>query len=301
VVWPTLAYQGGLLLAFPRHGADQESAPKAKRSRNIKLALGIAVTAALFMFWLVYDTNIRITGAIELFSLAPLSIVLAFLYLFLALSRILDWDGLFDPKYLLKQAVNARAIAAVGFVAGIQVLLFSLASRPSPVPLTSVVAQTALSAVTKPGIFYLAHAVFYGPIIILALFWFDDVCRRIHRFGLGLTLCVLLGLSLALESESRRIVSFFPLLVPFVVKITDSMNWGSYQYWLFALIAIATSKVWLPIGGAPLYIDPARYPDQLYYMNHGQWMSVEMYVVQGAALVAIGVLLYFVYIRKNQR
>jgi hypothetical protein len=300
-VWFSLVYQGLLLLIFPRDKRINNANPAPYRL-NLLSATVVAIIALLYMRHLVLTTKLTLPAAIEpMYSLIHLSIAAAVLYLLFALSRIWDWDGLFNIKRVLRRIVTPDFALALLVFLSIKFLQGWLSSTQSPLGIDHLFYEVTSSALAKPAVFYVAHVMFYGPILILALFLWKPVSRLIHQYGIGLILCITMGLIMGLNSESRHVFNFFPLIIPFVVKVVDARPLGLWHHALFALLSILFSKVWLIIGGAPIYGDPNRFSDQLYYMNDGPYMSNDMYSIQATAVIIAGILLYVFYVKRGER
>jgi hypothetical protein len=301
-VWPTLIYEGTLFLMFPRDEVKDETPAPARYWLNIALGSAVTVAILLYMRWLVLTTDLTFTTPIlPLISLVHLSIAFSLLYVFFGLTMVWDCDRLFNLRYLFRFLTRWTVFAAVLFFFAIKWLLARLSTGPAPKGTEQVVYEIFASALAKPGVFYVAHVMFFGPIIILALFWWKPACRIMHKYGLGLILCVALGLLLSLNSESRHVMNFFPLVVPFLIKVTDDVPWRLYALFPFALLSLLLSKVWLIIGGAPIYGDPKRFSEQLFYMNIGPYMTDYMYSVQGTAVLIAGIVLYLFYVKKRAK
>ena len=160
---------------------------------------------------------------------------------------------------------------------------------------------TAFATVAKPGVFLVTHCAYYGPIFLLALFLWRPLCRELHRGGMGLTLVVAMGLVLSLNSQSRYFINIFVLLLPFLVKATDSLGWQRGHYVLIAGLCLLCSKVWLTINCGPFTGKLLEFPDQYMFMSHGPWISTPMYLAQGAAVLIVGLLLYQTCLRDQVR
>ncbi len=305
IVWPTLFYEGALFLLFPRRADDVPAAPAPNKLNWIPAWL-IAAAASIYMTWLIFYTDIRLAGSTETPPYAAVSIAFCFIYLLFGSCMLLDSHRLFQLGAAIKRAMNPSFLLSLLFLLGINRSLAALSAGASVNSLGFsslgfgwAATEAALAGILKPLIFFVAHVIYFGPFIILAAFWFRPLCRSIHEQGLGLTLCVLVGFVMSIHSESRKIINFVPLIVPFVAKLSDRTDWRPYHYWLFGFISIVFSKVWLSIGGAPITFDPSNYPDQLYYMSHGPYMANETYVIQGIASALVTVLLFSCYWRRR--
>jgi hypothetical protein len=161
-------------------------------------------------------------------------------------------------------------------------------------------ALTVLGTVAKPGIFFVAHVTFFGPVVLLAAFLWRPVCRLVNEHGTGLTLAVLGGFVLSLNGQSRYFTNLFPFLVPFVVKAVEPLGWRPAHHVLFAALALLSSKVWMTFNCGPFHGRLFEFPDQYLFMSIGQWMSDTTYVIQGAAILAGGAVLWaFVPLRTQ--
>jgi hypothetical protein len=156
----------------------------------------------------------------------------------------------------------------------------------------------AVGTVAKPGVFLVAHVAYFGPWLLLAAMLWKPICRLIHQQGVGLTLAVLAGFLHGLDSESRHAIYLAPMLVPFLAKATDSLGWKTNAYAGLAIVSALASKVWLTIKG-PFLDNAFFYPDQLYWMQHGPFMTHAMYLAQGAAVIAAGTWIYIAYVRSG--
>jgi hypothetical protein len=226
-------------------------------------------------------------------------VVVALSYACPGLFTLLKCRRVLRPTYWTRRIFTWNGLAILTFLAGLKAVHAVASHGHFPFDFGWRIAYTAVTAVSVPGVFFVAHVVFYGPVIWLALFLWRPTCRLIREHGVGLTLNIALGLILGLCSESRGIINFLPLLVPFVNKATDSLHWGPRQYGLVVLATLVSSRIWLTINQGPFVGRPLRFPDQLLFMCVGPWMSYGMYAAQGAITLLAGVLLYVTCVRPD--
>jgi hypothetical protein len=296
-VWPMLIYQGALLLMFPADEVKGKTWAPARYRLNVAAGAAVSLGVLVYLVWLARNTNLTMTQIPPMTSLVHLSIAFSVLYLFFALIMLLDCDWLFDFKHMFGYLRRWTFYAAILFLFAIRWLQGRISIGPSARSFTDELYLMASANLAKPAIFYVAHVMFFGPIVILALFFWKSASKIMNQYGLGLTLSLAFGFLLSLNSQSRQLISFFPLVVIFVVKAMDDIPWRSYQLLLFALVSVVLSKVWLLIGGAPILLDERKFSEQLFYMNVGPWMSDYMYSLQGTAVLVAGVLLYLLYVK----
>lgn len=297
-VWPTLLYLGALLLLFPRQRAgDAERAPAPYRLNTV-LALtagGVLVIALRHLFRTAYSPNNGNVGPVR--EVMNLSIAVSFFYLFFAARAVLNWDRLFNPHHILSRLRVSTCLLTLAVLLGVKYLQTSWSTHQHTFGLRDYFPVIVFTSALKPGLFYVGHVVFYGPVFLLALFLWRPVCGLVHAQGLGLTLCVIFNLFLSLDAESRHIFHVVPVIVAFVVKAVDALAWSDWHYGLVAGLSAFFSKVWLTINTGPFRGSTLAYPDQLYYMSVGPWMSDEMYLIHGAAVLVAGYVLYSVCLR----
>jgi hypothetical protein len=303
-VWPLTVQVGALLILFPR--AESENADAAPPWRlDLVAAVAGTVVAVIGIVYAVRTGPILVNGLVQPLYLRPVhrllivSYIVAAVYLcagavmLLRSRRLTDWR-----EYVGRQKPTAIALIVV-VVGSARTLQAAWSNGQHFFGVSEMLAITALTAVTKPGVFLVTHAAYYGPFFLLAMFLWRPVCWLIHQQGIGLTLAVLLAFLLSLNSQSRYWINVFVMVIPFVVKATDDLNWRPAQYWLVAGLGILFSKCWLPMNGGPYTDRQFEFPDQLMFMTHGPWISHSMYAVQSAAILMTAFVLYRCCIRPQ--
>jgi hypothetical protein len=125
--------------------------------------------------------------------------------------------------------------------------------------------------------FLVAHTLYFGPVVLVALLGWRAVGRTIGEFGPAPVLLLALALVLSLDSESRHLVNLVPLVVPFVAKAVDEQRPSTKAVAGFAVWSLLVSKAWLVIGS----------DTSLYFLTEGPWMTHAQYAVQGALLLLV--------------
>ena len=64
----------------------------------------------------------------------------------------------------------------------------------------------------------MANILYFGPAIMLLAFLGVPVAWLIQRQGTGMVLCLAIAFALGINNESRKLISFFPFVVLFVVQ-----------------------------------------------------------------------------------
>jgi hypothetical protein len=289
--FPTLPLQGLVLLLFPRRPANGIAGQPLPYRINALLAAAVTALLVWHAHALVgVRTDLQLPkGAVEPWlTVLPLSVAVAVAYVFLGLCSILNSRALLDWRQLTTGIIRPGFWIALLVLYAVQHPLLSLSTDAAP---PSMVIEVVLSAIMRPGLFLVAHVAFFGPIILLACMWWPSICRGIHRAGLGLTVLIAGLLPVTINSESRHLITLFPLLVPFVAQVAEARCWRPLHYALFAALSVAASRVWLSLGGAPFDQDPTDPIEQFYYMSHGPYMMQSSYFILGAAMLGLLALL----------
>jgi len=305
-VWPTILLQGALLLIFFRREATGDGAsdePSTLRKRAVVISLLIAFFALLLILYL---DHIGFAVGIPLFRPAfYLSLAVVVLYLFWGMKTLLSTGELLSVNRMFSWLVNLRTILSLVPVL-LLIVLIKLSQHALTSPqgfdftFTNYLFVTFWLSILYPGISFVSHVIFFGPIVILLLFLWPDVCRLINRYGPGLSLCAMCCLILSLDSESRHMINFMPMFVVFLAKASDSLRWDWKQYSFLAVLSLLMSKVWLTIGPVKMGGDPTTVllANQRLFMYVGS-MSFQNYVINGSVVLLAGIVIYYLCIRNR--
>lgn len=316
--WPTVPYMAALLYVLPRpHPPNQRPPTDALNVPTLGpfnyatlAALGVAGFMLLAYLALTlhhfaerlqtFSWGVRVDTAVVYLS------VLAIIgYLFFGLRRAAADARLFVPRAVWRAIRWQRVAVAFVVLLLLRWCVHHLASGEqitwdSP---KTFAFYTLMTALTEPFIFLVAHAVYYGPAILLLLFCWRPFCDSLSEFGLGLRALVILNVLLSINPQSRYQINVVGVFVMLLVRLLDryGLSYRSLPFW--ALLCLGYSKVWYVFNTAPQIYDGTmasllRFPLQHYFMNTGPWMSHEMYLVQGGVVLATAILLY-ILLRRN--
>lgn len=296
--WPTIMYFGLVLLVFPR---KRDKAPDVPPALKILPALAAALITVAGIIYFHFIKNLRPSvlesKAMPIESVVPLSVAGVALYLFFAVKPLADFGGLYDIGYIIRSLRFRNLVLAITVYLATQLVVITLSSEePGPTRLFFV--TTLLESVTKPLIFMVAHPIYYGPLLILTFLLWKPICRHIHQYGIGLIIVMIVGVVLSINPESRRHIPLLPFFVAFTVKDAEALRWNATRSWLLVGLSLFFSKIWLPINRRPLEGNPLDFPWQRYFMNHGPWMSNQMYLIQGGIVLLTTLMFYFLLLRK---
>ena len=319
--WPQAFVAGLVLFLLPRRKADDRPAPTPAIALGIVLALGHA--AWLWTLWRRGETELPFAGQQVHWGLVAFSVAGCALYLLWLARSLIGFNlaprGLLTADLARRLAAAAAAVAFVVAAAG--VLGYGTPSRYRTLLVTplSFVSWSVLGSVILPLLPWLAHTVYFGPVVLLLGGCAEATARVVRSWGPGASLYAL-GYGLLLLNPSSRVsVSFLPFLVAAVGTAVATDPWRRRRVAAITALAVVMGRAWLPAwtligdtgaferqvpalvrgmgGWMPLrnlrggserrFLD---FPHQWFFMVQGPWMSVEMYVVQGVLAIVLGAL-----------
>jgi hypothetical protein len=280
--WPTASYASVLLAGFgPPAGpgwASPDFARKASSAAAGCAFVAVAVAGALAA-WKGYTPTLYYSNATPRLDAAlPLSILVAAIYVAFG-TRALVRAALLAPRPRPALQALGPAIVLVILTLGASTLV----SQPGKgfLEMMFVGGDNIFGRGTvAPGVFLVAHATYFGPLVVLATFYRDRMAKVAADLGFGAVLTLMAGLLLSLTSESRHLIAFWPLFVLLVAAcVPSNISWT----WVVAFLAlsIAWSKIWL----VPHTFDAGKPSVVRYFAHQGPWMIREAYILQGIAMV----------------
>jgi hypothetical protein len=300
-VWPSLPYFGLLLIAFPR--SEHERLEPAPYRLDRIAAAGVA-TVGLGVVAFLFASGYRIppTPVEPLRGLGAVSAALVAVYLYLGVRPLMDsralWADLAPARVLLDPWVwGALLVHLTGAL-----LLRMVATVPSEMDIGRAIADNFMSAVVQPGVSWVAHAVHYGPLVLLLPLLWPRISENVRRQGTGLVLCFALAVVLGAGSESRKLLNFYPVIVLFLVQAAEPLCASRGRILALGALSLLFSKIWLPMA------EPLTLPlvgelgwRELYASSRGPWIDHGAWAVQGIAVVAVGAWLYLGCVRRPIR
>jgi hypothetical protein len=297
--WPLILPMALVLMVFPRSAAKP-----AETAERVALRWSIAggLTVALIAAWRVCIVGQTVDGAEPIwYSWVPLAAILLCAYLAAAAWWLVDvgaisrmWGTFSTSRVRTRTLLAALSLAAV--VALLRGTVF-VASGASPYALKQFLCAILASSVAKPGVFLVAHVVYFGPIVLAIVLLWPRVCERTGRQGLAMVLLAGAAVLLSVASESRQLLSFLPLLAAFSVQAIDDLPARRWHDLAFPATGLVLSKCWLPLNAGAPTGNLLEFPDQLYFMNQGPWMSNGAYLVQGSIVLMLAATFGWMYHR----
>lgn len=299
-IFPTTIYVGLTLFVFSRPVLTGNSYCKQTFSYISILfsflTAGIIVAAIYNLYAIAGNIYHCTLGNYFDSPIVYVSLFTSFLFFFLAFFPLYNQHQNISFK-LIKQALNYRLLMAILVFVGVK-LLFKMLSNSNPVGLLStgpIIKAIAIRSIAYPGISPISHVVFFGPIICLLMYFWKDIINNLKDKESGLLVIVLFLIFLSMNSESRELINFLPVVVIVVAEVLNrkSISWN-FSY-LFVLLSLVESKAWLPINHGVWEKASAaatlQFPMQWYFMNYGPWVSHQMYFINTLIVVSLFLIL----------
>ena len=301
-LWPTMIFVGTTLSMFPRRLdlKDQDSSSCEDATEAVidnsdahapfRLDLILAALIAYYSCVWCYFASSQLTmplfgGLWPIRSVLGLSLFISTAYIFLGYRPLLDDPQLYKFSNWFPRTELVWMVCTILVMFGVKYFQTRFSNRPGYFGFNNHFLVVGITAVAKPGLFYLSHLIYFGPFWMLAAAFWPSICREIHRQkGIGLVLALMIGMGHSLGAESRHIIEFLPLLMPYAIITVERLALSSTQLGFLAAISVLTSKCWLYIGG-PFHDNANIFPDQLFWMNVGAFMTDQTYVWQLACAV----------------
>src|SRR5262249_38480234 len=140
-------------------------------------------------------------------------------------------------------------VLAVAVVVAVKLFAWAIARHANHIPFRDCLVHLGWMSIRPPGLFFVAHVVYFGPAIVRAGCHWPGACRVIRSYGPGLAFCAAFNLLLAVDCETRHLAHFLPLVVFAVVLAVDGPALTWRQVLTFTVVAMALSKCWYHVGG----------------------------------------------------
>ena len=86
-------------------------------------------------------------------------------------------------------------------------------TKPSPFGLWHVATSTVASALVHPGVAIVAHATYFGPVLLLFILYWKRLKQTLLEMPLPLFWSTFLSLTLMMGSESRALIAGLPFII----------------------------------------------------------------------------------------
>lgn len=209
--------------------------------------------------------------------------------------------------YMLFGSANFFRVIIVGLRKTSPLLvILAIAAFVIPVAISRYISNSALTNantivglityIIKPlyirgGVFlpFVSLAVFWGPLVLLLILYWNAFCVEARKLGVGYILILCIYLTLALIGEPRFLTGGWPFLVFGMVMVLEKSEVRPYFKLLFIFLTILYAQFWVRLNYAPWlggdFDELESFPKQLYFMHLGLWMAWWPYLIQMFLLV----------------
>ncbi len=292
--WPISILLLCPLILFPQKLNPSSAITLFERSFAFSMTL-IFVSICVYLTYIVGNERIISNGVKIYYPLLPFSIFIAayFIYSVLINSRCAN-----NIHTLFK--LNYRNAGYLIFSCAITYILFHWLAHHLPnyataQPLFTVqdlLTVSVLGAIAKPGLFFISHLAFWGPVVVLMMWYLKDMAQQVGQNSVGLMLFMLLTLVLALNSQTRQCDFNFPFIIYLLCCVMNNKIITRQSIGYFLIAGLIVSKVYYHINNTPLTGSILDFPYQRFMMNSGTYMNWGGYFVN-ISLFIIAILLCY--------
>ncbi|MBA2656655.1 MAG: hypothetical protein H0U70_06670 [Tatlockia sp.] len=301
--FPTLLCMGFILFILPCK-KNKTKIVKFSSSFPMFATLLQAITIVIISLLLHFVYGASAVGSNYSSPMLFLSILSLFLYVFFALRPMTEfyWGAL---TAFIKNPIRILFCFLIFIMISIIIKQISN-DRISVLTFIEYLTNISNQALAYPFNFIISHFMYYGPIILLFLYFWREVVEYLSQKGAGLFIVTGIYLILSIGSESRQLINFLPMVVFLTAEILNkkALTWDFTLF--FAFLSLIVSKCWLPINHGEwlsLAMNPPQitleFPMQWYFMNFGPWVSQMMYLIHFFLIMVTGLLLYFFAKKRN--
>lgn len=219
-------------------------------------------------------------------SLVPITALCSFAYCAYFLFYLIDIKFFWSK---IKTSTNLKRICVGGlfFIAMYVIAHFFATRNPESLSIRNYISITLRGTATAPFYSLVSHIMYFGPTFLLIIFFWESITKIVKKYGYAMILLSFIAVFMFLNPESRQLTNLVPI---FSILACDVLNkrgvsW-SFTYF-FIIISLIVSRFWFTIN----YIDWSQvfllnkivkltdFPQQIYFMNNGAWLSFFMYTV----------------------
>lgn len=213
-----------------------------------------------------------------------LSLLLMGLFVFASLRALLSGVDFTRMRASFVQSLSPGRLAlAAGLALAVRCYLAAFRSRATGFSPHRYVNEALQLGAAHPAAFLLGHAVYFGPLILVAVLLWGSVCAAVRRAGWGMLVVVAAYLLLGLDGESRRLTNAYPFFLAFTALAMDRRVVEPRPVLLLGALGVLFSKMWMPFNGPQLFEAPDGFHN--YFMNIGGAMTLGSYLAQGAVVL----------------
>ncbi len=309
-VFPTLIYQGIILIIFNRkNNINYEEIYEISKKRILIIISFLFVFLYLTFIYKIFRFNPSIIESYNHSSMQYSPIIVSFfnfsvftvcLFIYFVTFILLRSD-MYLKKLILEMFSKHRivliifSLLLIFLVKSIQNVL---SGSDSPYSFFWYLIDIVRHSIAAPIKFLVSHFVYYGVSIVLLIIFFPKISESNLKFGYGFTILILIFLINLINSESREYINFYPFLV-FSLVAALKLHLDKEKILIIFIFNLILSKFWYIINTTEFYGRFTEFPWQNYFMNHGPWMSSEMYFLYLSLFILLVIVISYIFKCKS--
>lgn len=273
-VFPSLIYNFACLFLFAFEGREKPSI----RQSNGAIALIVALMVCCWCLHCLFplpEFASRFTSVD--WRLLPLSLMALGAYVFYGLRYSLTPLEMLR-EFLKNFNVNAALLFVILWVV-VKLTINGIASDAPPnMDLNRYIHAAPITAVVEPGISIALHIFYFGLAPVLMLLFWRQINQKAIEFGLGCVLFLLVTVIFSICSESRQIITAFPMFLILLGSVLNRYRISWPVTITLILMNLIFSRFWFSLSKSV----------SLFFMNIGPWVTHSQYfVIVGFDLVIL--------------
>jgi hypothetical protein len=314
ITWPSALFSGLTLYLFSNIYFTRKKSVMKKERPTFDWALFLSVScaiicicisASLFYFYKYKPPN---GSAPVIASLALLSLFLLGSYTLTTSYNILthieiSWHEI--KRILSSIRLRNLMICVIVFICT-RFLLQEISNlQTGPLSFKDYIKNIFITSIVSPLKFLVAHTSFFGPVIVLFIFYWKSMCNKLIEQDIGFIAFFGIALIQGIGSESRQLIFAYPFFIFILVKSINDLKIKRAFLWTLLFFALFFSRFWYTINqeAMPNLNNPFNvllfFPWQHFMMFHGPWISFPVYLVMAVIFIFTSAYLYWWHIRPT--
>jgi hypothetical protein len=301
--YPSMIYGALCLLLFKMNSSNQNTIRPETQTKINSIITGIFAAFLIVFIIFLYNFDTSSLKALSHAhkindSLIIVSLISLFFYLYFIFKPLVDYKyAISSIKKISWQGLALSVILLI--LMKIIIPLFS-DGKPGALTISSYLREILLASVANPLISVVSNIMYFGPGVLLIIFFWKEIVALAKEMSPGLVLYVILYVILAIGPESRQIINAWPVFVILACQILNKKNISWNFCYAFIILSLLVSRFYLPLNGNWTG-NFLQFPDQKYFMNFGPWLSDTMYFIFLGISVLLAVFIYSSLIKTKSQ
>lgn len=302
--FPTLPLIGSIFLIFPYKETNTR-----QLNHHYKI---IFPTLLMIAFIFVFCLHVSLYFSSYLSPVFILSLFIIFSYWSYSAYYVFDSLCFFNLKCIIKSInfINVFICIMIFIVTNFIISMITPKWAPASSGSLQLNANTAsmandyfysviFDATKRPCEFFIAHCLYYGPLLLMASCFYRQILYICQEFGYGFIFAFVLVLFHSIMPISRQLIAEYPIFVLSTILVVNKVPISPKFMILFTFLSLILSKFWMLFNLVPAS-PPSKgwvqgFSFENYVSSTGWWMSDSYFIGQGATIIFIAILFYFYF------